>query len=231
MGKERPVASDQLAELDKVIKKVKRETKASEKAKAERGGKLKTESVAEKKSEKGADNKLGSEQANKEFKNKPKDKEISSEEIKKSENVSPEMEKDMNDLVIGEQELAQLKKELEDIVSINPEEMMFKGLSTERDRRNLHESMSKKARKSFDKKAKEVEKLKERINARKELDEKKGKLEEYKTGLESASMSAKPMESAYYEDLIESTGRDIKNLNKKVKGGFWKKFYSFISGK
>ena len=127
-------------------------------------------------------------------------------------------------------ELAKLKKELDNISSINPEEMMFKGLSTERQRRKVHEGMLTEAQKRYNKKKKEVDKLKEKVEAEKQLKEKTKLLGEYQMGLEKAQMSFKPMESAYFQDLSEKTTKEVKQLNKKIKGGFWKRLFGTLRG-
>jgi hypothetical protein len=149
-------------------------------------------------------------------------KELSEEKestIKMSENFDPERNAEFVKLKTAEDELEVLKRDLEDLKSIDPGDMMFKGLSSEKQRERMLDSMLSKAQKKYAKKEKEVKKMREKLNAFKELGDKNIKLKEYREGLEKAEMSAKPMETSYYEDLVDTTSTDIKRLKRKSRGG------------
>lgn len=129
----------------------------------------------------------------------------------------------LNDL---KAELVSKEKELLDLADANEDSMMFKGLFKPRAIKKMLKRMREDLAEDIQRLKKEIEAELARIEFKKVLTQLHIDLENAKASLEKARMSAKPMETAFYENEIKKLEQEINEIEKLLDGGIVNKIKS-----
>jgi len=123
-------------------------------------------------------------------------------------------------------ELAGKEKELLDLADADENSTMFKDLFKPRAIKKMLKRMRGDLAEDIQRLKEEIETELARIEFKKVLTQLYIDLENAKTGLEKARMSAKPMETAFYENEIKRLEKEISEIEKLLDGGMVNKIKS-----
>ncbi len=115
-----------------------------------------------------------------------------------------------------ENELARKEKELQDLEGTTPDNFIFKDTFSREDIEKTIENNKRQLKKEIERLKKEIEKMKADAEREKILSELNAKLLDAQENLEKAKMSAKPMEIAYWEDIIKKIKEEISKYEKGI---------------
>ncbi len=118
-----------------------------------------------------------------------------------------------------EDELAKKEKELQELENTTPDNFIFKDTFSRKDIEKIIEKNKKQLIKDIERLKNEIVRMKAEADKEKILSELRAKLLEAQENLEKAKMSAKPMEIAYWDDIVKKIKEEMSKYEKGIVPG------------